>query len=134
MKQFFKKPDFGIFIFRLVAGGLMLTHGIEGLMKGPDNWNYLGQIMTQVGIHFGFTFWGMFAVAIQAIGGLCFILGLFFRPACALLVSVMAMAVFYHVQKGDSLIGAGGQSVLYTATFLAFLFIGAGSVSLQKDS
>jgi putative oxidoreductase len=74
------------------------------------------------------------AVITQAFGGLCFLLGLFFRWACFALALTMAVAILYHWKKGDSLIMEGGQAVLFFSVFIAFMFIGAGKISICKDS
>lgn len=134
MNNFFKNADFGKLIFRLAFGGLIFAHGVEGLMKGPESWVHTGSVMTHLGIHFGHATWGMIAAGIQAIAGLCFLLGVLFRPACLLLISVMGMAVFFHVQRADPLLTASGQAILFCAAFFAFLFIGSGNLSVQKDS
>lgn len=133
MNNFLKNADFGKLIFRLVFGGLMCVHGVMGLMKGPEAWTHTGAVMAHVGLNMGHTIWGLIAVAIQAIGGFCFLSGLFFRQACLLLTGVMGMAVLFHVKLGDSFLSAGGQAALFAAAFLAFMFVGSGSMSIQKD-
>lgn len=133
MNNFLKNADFGKLIFRVVFGGLICTHGVMGLMKGTESWTHMGAVMSHVGIDMGHLIWGLLAVAVQAIAGLCLILGIFFRPACLLLTGVMGMAVLLHVKLGDSFLSAGGQAALFAAAFLAFLFIGSGNMSVQKD-
>lgn len=131
--SFLKHPDIGVFLFRLVAGGLMLTHGVQGFQAGEATWSFLGQSMTNVGIHFALPLWGLMAVIVQAFGGLCFLLGLFFRFACLALMVTMGMALLYHIKKGDSLIMEGGQALLFCATFFTFMFIGPGRISVCKE-
>jgi putative oxidoreductase len=116
-----------------MAGGLMVSHGVQGLMGGEETWSYLGQVMMHLGIGFGLPMWGLMAVIVQSFGGLFFLLGLFFRTACAFLACIMAMAVVYHIMKGDCMMREGGQALLYLFTFLAFLFIGPGAISVCKE-
>ncbi len=112
----------------------MLTHGVQGLMGGEATWGYLGQVMANIGITFALPMWGLLAVISQAFGGLCFLLGLFFRSACVFLAATMGMAIVYHINKGESLTQEGGQALLYFCTFIAFIFIGPGAISVCKDS
>jgi len=128
-----KNPDVGIFLFRLAAGGLMVFHGVQTLSSGPETWLYLGGTMKHLGIHFGHVFWGLMAAITQAFGGLCFVLGLFFRTACLFLAFTMLMAIIYHFMQGDSIAKDGGQALLYFFTFAAFIFVGPGQLSVCKD-
>lgn len=131
--HFFKKPDVGIFLFRLMGGILMIIFGVKNLMGGPSNWAYLGKVMDHLGIHFGYTFWGMMAGVIQAAGGLCFLLGLFFRLACLAIAFVMAMAVLFHLAQGEDILKQGALALLSFFIFFSYLFIGPGSLSVMKD-
>ncbi len=131
--HFLKKPDVGIFIFRLLAGILITIYGVRNLMAGSSNWAHLGGVMDHVGIHFAYVFWGFAAACAQALGGLCFLLGLFFRPACFFLALTMGMAVLFHWMKGDDMLSQGGSSLMCFFVFLSYLFIGPGSLSVMKD-
>lgn len=133
MTHFFRKPDLGLFIFRITVGGLMIAHGVNSMLAGAASWEYLGKTMGIIGVNFAPLFWGLLAVLVQSFGGLCFLLGFFFRSACALLFLTMAMAVVYHVHKGDSLVMEGGQALLFTFIFLSFLFIGPGALSISRE-
>jgi len=70
------------------------------------------------------------AAATEFGGGLCFILGLFFRPACFFLFSVMVVAASMHLSQGDGL-KVASHAIELGIVFLGFLFIGPGTCSLD---
>ncbi len=129
---FFRKPNFGILLFRFVVGGLIFYHGVQHLLEGKETWIFLGQTMTYLGIDFALPMWGLLAALTESLGGLCFILGIFFRPACFFLAFTMAMALVYHATHEQSLIKEGGQALLFFTSFLSFLFIGSGRMSICR--
>jgi len=93
--------DLGLLILRVGLGAAFIAHGWPKLMAGPEVWKGLGGAMALFGVRFAPEFWGLCAALAEAAGGLCFALGLFFRPAALSLAVTMAVAFAMHFGKGD---------------------------------
>lgn len=134
----YKQKHFGLLLLRLGIGIMFILHGWPKLNGGPERWQMIGETMELLGIGFAHTFWGFMAGFAEVVGGACFVLGLFFRPACMLLLITMLIATARHVIGGDGF--AGYSHALESAIlFASFLFIGPGKYSLDcklfpKDS
>ncbi|MFH0878034.1 MAG: DoxX family protein [Candidatus Omnitrophota bacterium] len=126
-----KYANEGLLILRVGFGIMFLFYGLPKLLAGPQKWQEMGQAMNYLHISFWPVFWGFCAVFVQSFGGLCLILGLFFRPVCLLLFVVMAVAANMHLQKGDGLFGAA-HALEDGLVFLALFAIGPGKYSLDK--
>ena len=87
--------------------------------------------MAIFGIEFLPVFWGFMASFSEFIGGICIILGLFFRPICLLLTITMTVASIRHVSRGDGLRGAS-HAIEDGIVFLSLIFIGPGKYSLDE--
>ena len=85
--------DLGLLIAR-VGFGLTFTyyHGYPKLMSGPEGWERTGRAVSNMGVTFGYEWWGLLAALSESAGGLLFAAGLFFRPACLALLGVMIFA------------------------------------------
>ena len=85
--------DLGLLILRIGFGVTFFWyHGYPKLSGGPDTWERIGSAVSNVGITFGFPAWGLAAGLAEGVGGLLFAAGLFFRPVCLAMLTVMAMA------------------------------------------
>ena len=90
--------DIGLLIIRLGIGTSMLIfHGQEKLMGGPEVWAKIGGSMKMLGIIFLPAFWGFMAAFAESIGSVLIMLGILFRPATALLAFTMLIAVLTHM-------------------------------------
>jgi putative oxidoreductase len=67
-------------------------HGYPKLISGPDGWERTGRAVSNIGITFGYEWWGLLAALSEGVGGLLFAAGLFFRPVCLALLGVMTVA------------------------------------------
>lgn len=123
--------DFGLLILRTGLGVMFLWHGAPKLIGGPEKWGKIGMAMTNTGIHAIPVFWGFMASFSEFFGGICLILGVAFRPACALLTITMAVAASMHFGKGDGLNGAS-HAIEDGIVFLSLLFVGPGKYSIDK--
>lgn len=124
-----KNKDVGLLILRLGFGAMFIYHGFPKMLGGPQSWQHLGIAMTNYGITFLPPFWGFLAAFSELAGGICIILGLFFRPACFLLTFTMATAAFMHLSAGDGLLIAS-HAIEDGIVFLSLLFIGPGKYSV----
>lgn len=127
-----KYQHLGLLIMRAGLGFMMILHGYPKLVAGPERWEKLGGAMANFGLDFLPHFWGFMAAGAEAIGGLLVIVGLFFRPACGLLVITMIVAAANHLAKGDGLMGAS-HAIETGLAFLGLFIIGPGKFSVDKN-
>ena len=112
-------------ILRIVAGLLFLQHGLVKLFGFPMPFpNPVGTFSM---------LW--FAAAIEIVGGILLILGIFSRWVAFILAGEMAFAyfighqprAFYPIQNG------GNLSILYCFVFLYLMFAGPGPWSIDAQ-
>src|SRR3989339_2123980 len=90
--SFKKNSDLGILVMRTVIGtSFVFLHGFSKISGGLESWRKIGMATANVGIHFSPAFWGFMAACSEFFGGICLILGLFFRPAAFLILCVMTV-------------------------------------------
>ena len=123
--------NIGLLLLRIGVGVIFILHGWPKMAGGPEKWEMLGKTMSMMGIDFFPVFWGFMAAFAEAVGGLMIMLGLFFRPACVLLLITMLVATLRHVLGGDGF-GDFSHSLESSIIFLSLLFIGPGKYSLDK--
>jgi putative oxidoreductase len=113
-------------ILRIVTAYLFLSHGTSKLLGMPhvpvfDNL----QLFSLMGL----------AGALELVGGVLLLIGLFTRPVAFILCGEMAFAYFMgHASKGHVLVpmlNQGELAVLYCFVFLYFAFAGAGAWSVD---
>lgn len=122
--------ELGILILRVGIGVLSLGHGLPKLMGGISEWRRLGSATHAVGIYFLPVMWGFLAACAELFGGIAFILGLGTRIACIPLIGTMIVAFFMHKKNGDPFY-ISSFSLTLLVVFVAFLFMGSGSLSLD---
>lgn len=122
--------DYGLLIIRIGIGVMFMLHGYPKLLGGTEMWAKIGGAMGNIGIHFAPVFWGFMASFAEFVGGLCLVIGFLFRPALAMLIFTMFIAVLMHYTNGD---GFGGYShALESASVFVGLFIaGPGKYALK---
>ncbi len=121
----------GLLILRVGIGSVFMGHGAPKLYFGQEYWEILGKNMQLIGIDFAPAFWGLMAGVAEFGGGLCLMLGVFWIPACLLMIFTMLIATSSHIANGDSL-----SYILHPVeacfTFISLIFIGAGKYKLGK--
>jgi len=127
-----KYRDFGLLLLRIGLGVMMIMHGWPKLIGGPDVWTRLGGAMANFGITFTPEIWGLAAALAELLGGVLLILGFAMRPACIALAGTMAVAMMFHINKGDPFTDWSHAAELLIV-FVSLLFIGAGKFSLDRD-
>jgi putative oxidoreductase len=135
MKTLMKKLsniDLGLLILRLAVGGLMIPHGISKLFKGTEG---IAEMLAARGfpeiIAHG-------AIVGELIAPLLIVIGLFTRPASAVLAFNMIMSIYLAFGwAGFQLNQHGGITVelnlLYLFGALALMFTGAGRYAVSKN-
>lgn len=124
-----KYRNIGFLILRFGIGAMFIFHGYGKLTAGPVVWQQIGGAMGNVGIHFAPQFFGLMAALSEFGGGICLILGLFFRPACFFMFFTMAIAATMHLSKGDSLQTAS-HAIEAAILFFSLMLIGPGEHTL----
>ncbi len=127
--------DIGLFLLRVLTGLYMaFAHGMGKMTGGPEEWAKTGGAMAAVfGISFAPAFWGFLAAFSEFVCSLLVALGLFTRAASALVLITMVVAGFFHVSRGDGLVGHGSAELAfgYAITFLALTIMGGGKYSVD---
>ena len=111
-------------VLRVITGFLMLQHGGQKMLGFP------------VPPREGFEFLSLSgaAGALELVGGLLLLLGLFTRPVAFVLSGLMAFAYFIaHAPQGFwPMVNGGELAVLYCFVFLYLAAAGGGSWSLDR--
>jgi putative oxidoreductase len=124
-----KYRDLGLLIVRLGFGlGFIYFHGWGKITGGPEAWANYGAAMENFGIGFGHTFFGLMAALTESVVALMFAAGLFFRPACLLLASVMFVAATQHFLTGR---GTPAHAFKNLFLFVGMALVGPGKYSLD---
>ena len=123
--------NLGLLILRIGIGIMFMLHGAPKLMGGPEKWEQLGGSMANLGITFLPTFWGFMGGFAEFVGGLCLVLGIFWIPACFLLILTMIVAAIMHLSQGDGF-PQYSHAVESAILFISLIFIGAGQYRLSK--
>ncbi|OSZ78859.1 DoxX family protein [Chitinophagaceae bacterium IBVUCB1] len=126
-----KYNNAALLILRLGVGFMMILHGYPKLSGGAEKWEKLGGAMASIGIKFVPVVWGFMAAITETVGGLFFLLGLFFRPTSFLLFFTMLVAAAMHLSSGDGIMDAS-HAIELGIVFLAMFIIGPGKFSVDK--
>jgi putative oxidoreductase len=130
---FDRHADTGHLILRVGLGFTSLfLRGIWQLAGGPERWEEMGHAMAYLGITFAPVFWGLLGSLAEAVGGLCLLIGLFVRPAAALLILTMFVICVYVYNTSGTLMMARAHGVELAIGYTALLFLGAGKYSLDR--
>jgi putative oxidoreductase len=126
-------------IIRVVAGAVMLPHGLQKLLGWFGGRGYQGQMQAftqNMGIPWVFAF---LAIMAESFGALGLILGLFGRVAALGVICVMAVAIYkVHRPHGFFMNWTGKQQgegyefhLLMIAMAVVILIWGSGAISLD---
>ncbi len=134
LTKYFAHRNLGLFILRLVIGGIFAYLGFIKLQAGEDRWAGLGgAVFGKLGMdlpQFVTTGAGFMASLFELIGGLLLILGFWSRVGALTLVFVMIGAVIV-------LWGAEAAKFTYPVAMLgaclALMFTGPGAFALGSD-
>ena len=125
-----KYRDLGLLILRVGFGlAFVAYHGLPKLMGGPDGWARTGSAMENIGITFGFPFWGLAAAVSESLGGLLFAAGLFFRPVCLAMLTVMVVAT---IEQFGRPMPAPEHALKNAFIFAGMFLVGPGRHTLKS--
>jgi len=130
--EFFKQSvrkkynvDFGLLIFRLITGGLMLTHGYGKFMKVLDgNMRFIDPIGIGPELSLILTAFAEFICAIFIMFGLL--------TRLSAIPLIVAMLVAALIQHGGDPIAEKELALLYMAGFIFLFYKGGGRYSLDN--
>lgn len=117
--------DLGLLIFRLIVGGLMLTHGYGKFMRVLEG-NF--QFANPIGIGEGPSL--VLTAFAEFICALLIMFGLFTRLASIPLIIAMAVAAF--ITHGGDPLADKEKALLYLAAFIVLFYKGGGRYSLDR--
>lgn len=123
--------DVGLLILRIGIGVMFIMHGYPKITGGTEMWTKVGGAMSVFGIASAPAFWGFMASVAEFGGGICLVLGVAFRLACALMGFTMLVASLMLLKQGQGFVQASHPLELLVL-FVALLFIGAGKFSLAE--
>ena len=127
-----KQKNFGLLVFRVVIGLIFIVfHGYPKLIGGPEVWTKTGMSMSYLGINFLPVVWGFMAMAVELVGALFVVLGLWTRPSSLLLMLTMVVAYIYHTSAGDGW-GVAEKPFILIFVFFLLVFTGPGKYSVDK--
>ncbi len=141
-EQKLNRPDLGLLVVRVVFGLIITIFGVGKLLGGGAMLAGIGGSLAKFGITFAPMFWGLLSALTEMLGGLCIFLGVFFRPAAALLFFNMIVATTFMWGHGPDFssygafmnyVGTIDSPLTFCVVFLALLFTGPGKYALQKS-
>ena len=117
--------DLGLLIFRLMIGGLMLTHGYGKFLRVLEgNFRFADPIGLGPEISLVLTVFAEFICA------LLIMFGLFTRLATMPLIVAMAVAAF--ITHGGDPLADKEKALLYLAAFIILFYKGGGRYTLDR--
>jgi putative oxidoreductase len=128
--------DVALLLLRLGVGlSMMLFHGWGKISGGPEMWERVGGSMGNLGLGFAPVFWGFMAAFAEFGCSALVVLGLFLRPAAAMLAFTMIVAVVTHLSMPPEAEGAGWNGASHAlellAVYLCLVFAGPGKYALM---
>jgi putative oxidoreductase len=118
-------------LVRVVVGAMFLMHVMTKFRLGPDT--VAANIFAKNGIHPALI-WTYVVMALESVGGVCLIVGLFTRFfAAALAIEMLVALIFVHLPKGYAAGGGGYEYVLLIgAVCFIFAIRGGGAWSVDR--
>jgi putative oxidoreductase len=125
-----KYRDLGLLILRVGFGlAFVWYHGLPKLMGGPEGWERTGGAMANIGITFAPMFWGLAAALSESLGGLLFAAGVFFRPVCVAMLTVMVMAT---IEQFGRAMPAPEHALKNAFVFAGMFLVGPGRYTAAR--
>jgi putative oxidoreductase len=130
--EHFKKPETGLLLLRIGAGGTMIFHGLPKYFGGASVLTSVGKAVTVYGFDQKYALaWGFAAASVEVFGGLLIILGVLFRSsafalACVLLTALLSLHPAVNLNAFPNYSHAFTMLCIFVSLFL----IGPGDYTL----
>lgn len=136
LKAYFQKPEFGLLIVRAGMGVIMAIYGLNKFRAGEDELRGVGSAISHLGLPVTADsvlalLLGVLAAGGELIGGILLVLGLWFRPAAAVLLFTMVVALVMKIGTGGAF-NDFAHPLSYALVFAGLMFTGPGRMGLQK--
>ncbi len=124
--------DLGLLLLRIGVGITFIIVGSPKLMGGPEEWEVVGEHAAYLGITAWPMFWGFFISVAEFFGGFLLMLGLFFRPALAVLLISTIVTIASSIGQGADFVYTA-NTIAVGFIFLSMFFTGSGRHSLDRN-
>lgn len=105
------RPEFGLLALRIAMGSIFLLHGWTKLFAGQQS--FVLQMLRMAGWSISGP-WLWLVMALEVLGGLALLVGLFARPAAVLLAAEMVVAVaLFHLREGFFIVAVPNVPLAY---------------------
>jgi putative oxidoreductase len=110
-------------VLRIVAAFIFLLHGTQKLLGFPEATRGMPEFLSMLWV----------AGALELVGGVLLLVGLFTRPTAFVMSGLMAFAYFIaHAPRSIfPTLNGGDAAILYCFVFLYLVFAGGGALSLD---
>ena len=109
----------------------VIVHGYPKIVGGITLWRGLGGAFNRlVGLNLVPGFWGFLAMLAEFGGGLCLIVGIFFRPACVAILFTLLVAVI-SILRGGYEFSSASQPLELGIVVAALLLTGPGKFTAR---
>lgn len=110
-------------VLRIVAAFIFLLHGTQKLLGFPEATRGMPEFLSMLWV----------AGALELVGGVLLLVGLFTRPTAFVMSGLMAFAYFIaHAPRSIfPTLNGGDAAILYSFVFLYLVFAGGGAWSLD---
>jgi len=120
--------NLGLALLRISLGIMFLIFGYKKLISGSDNLTQIGSAISYFGITRGYLLWGYAAALTELCGGISYILGLYTRLMSLPIISLLIVALKFHLQKDDAFTTWAFPAICLSIA-VSFLIAGSGIYS-----
>ncbi|MDP0501649.1 MAG: DoxX family protein [Verrucomicrobiota bacterium JB022] len=143
LRTFFQKPAFGLLVMRLTIGALMTYYGAAKFLgafnNGVEQFGQIGKNIVVLGIpapddSITAILFGIAAASAEFFGGICLVLGWFFRPAALAIFFTMVVATVMKIQVSDGELSEFAYAMVMGLITFGLLWTGPGGIALEGES
>lgn len=128
-----KRFDLELLILRLGIGLMFATvHGFPKIAGGFQEWTSLGKTFNGLtGVDLIPAFWGFMSAIAEFGGGICLVLGIFYRIAIPPMLFTMLVAIAMNFRGGYGFSGAG-EAIEMAAVLTCLMISGPGRFNITQ--
>jgi putative oxidoreductase len=129
------RAGYGLTVLRVIVGIIFIAHGSQKLFGAFGGYGLegTGQYMESIGLTPGYLM-ALVSGSAEFFGGVAVLIGLLARPAAAVLILLLAVAIFsVHISNGLFMANNGYEFALaLLGGSIAVLIEGAGKLSVDR--